>query len=284
MRSHNKPRHVRKRSRTLPTVASVLLALLCCIFASIYIRDVIRAKREDRAFAELAAIKNEAEITMPSPSIASSDTDPSSASDNTDAIPTPPPVLPQYAELHEMNPDLVGWLKFDNTNIDYPIVRNVDSPGYYLRHAFDGSPSESGTPFIDGDCDMDSDCFIVHGHNMNNGSMFGEIKRYEQSSFWEQNKYFTLDSVYEQRSYEVIAAIYSRVLLKEEEGFRYYYASGDLTEEEFAELRDWISSEAIYDTGVTPEYGDQIVLLSTCNYHITNGRFVLAARRAEHAA
>lgn len=74
-------------------------------------------------------------------------------------------------------------------------------------------------------------------------------------------------------------AMETRVLNTRESGFRYYQQSGDLSENAFQELLTWLTENALYDTGIKPEYGEQVVLLSTCSYHTENGRFLVAAKK-----
>ena len=89
----------------------------------------------------------------------------------------------------------------------------------------------------------------------------------------------TLATPSEERSYEVFAAVDTRVLYEGEEGLRWYYMSGELDEDAYYALTGWLLDSSLYDTGVEPEYGQQLLLLSTCSYHTENGRFLVAARR-----
>ncbi len=192
------------------------------------------------------------------------------------------PELPQYTEymaVYEENNDFAGWLHIDNTKINYPVMLTPDEPEYYLRRAFDKSASQSGTPFIGAGGNIDSDLFIIYGHNMKNDTMFGTLDNYADKSFWENNKTFTFATVYEKREYEVFAAIKTRILQADETGFRYYNMAGELTQDEYRELTDWLLDKALYSTGIAPAYGEQILILSTCAYHTDNGRFIVAARR-----
>lgn len=185
----------------------------------------------------------------------------------------------EYAVLSEENSDFAGWLHVDNTEIDYPVMYTPDDPEYYLHRAFDTSYSQSGTPFIGENSTIDSDYMIIYGHNMKNSTMFGTLDFFAEKAFWEENPTFSFTTVTERREYEVFAAVKTRILYPEEAGYRYYSQAGDLTVDGFRELVSWIQQNALYDTGITPEYGEQIVLLSTCSYHEENGRFIIAARR-----
>lgn len=187
----------------------------------------------------------------------------------------------EYAALYAENSDFVGWLHVDNTAIDYPVMFTPNEPEYYLRRAFDRTYSLSGTLFVNKDCTIDSDFYIIHGHNMKNDVMFGTLDKYAKKAFWETTPTFSFTTLTERREYEVFAALESRVLYQDEVGYRYYYQVGDLTEEGYNELVAWFKQNALYDTGITPTPGEQIVLLSTCSDYDDNVRFIVAARRID---
>lgn len=184
-----------------------------------------------------------------------------------------------YDALQKKNPDFAAWLKVDGTAIDYPVMHTPDDEEYYLHRAFDGSDSISGTPFIGARSDLNSDYFIIYGHNMNNDTMFGTLDLYQEENFYKEHPRLTLTTPQEERVYEIFAAIETRVLYQDESGFRYYDLPGELTEDDWHAFLDWIKINALYETGITPVYGEQILILSTCSYHTEQGRFVIAARR-----
>ena len=136
-----------------------------------------------------------------------------------------------------------------------------------------------GTPFIGEGSDIDSDCLIIYGHEMHNGTMFGELDRYADAAFAAQKQPINIYTRTEMRTYEVFAAVQTRILGDGEEGYRYYNAAGPLDQAGFDALVGWLKQNALYDTGVTPTFGEQILILSTCSYHTENGRFLVAARR-----
>ena len=88
---------------------------------------------------------------------------------------TEPEILTQYASMYEQNPDLFGWVCIEDTVLDYPVMHTPDDPEKYLRLSFEGETSTAGTPFMDAKCGIDSDNYIIYGHNMKNGTMFREI-------------------------------------------------------------------------------------------------------------
>lgn len=184
----------------------------------------------------------------------------------------------KYAELYRQNPDFTGWLFVENTGIDYPVMHTPDNPEYYLRRTFDGSYAVSGTPFIGGNCTIDSDMFVIFGHNMKSDTMFGGLDKYSEQTFWRDNPKFTFSTLTEERTYEIFAVVKTRLLYQGEEGYNCYDHAGDLDEPSYNELVQWFEDNSLYDTMVDPVYGEQILLLSTCSYHHENGRFIVAAR------
>lgn len=186
-----------------------------------------------------------------------------------------------YSRIYEMNSDFIGWLTIPSTNIDYPVMLTPSEPEYYLRRAFDKTNSQSGTPFIGEGGNTDSDYFIIYGHNMKNNTMFGSLDSYAEKRFGESNPIFSFDTFFELRKYEFFAAIKTRVFYAEEDEIRYYNYSGVLTKEQYEELTKWFAENAIYDTGIVPVFGEQILILSICSYHTEEGRFVVAARGIE---
>lgn len=188
--------------------------------------------------------------------------------------------LPQYLPLYEINPDFFGWIQIEGTKIDYPVMYSPDRPEYYIRRAFDGSVSNSGVPFVDENCPVEGNCYIIYGHHMKNQTMFGQLVFYAEKSYWEEHPVVQFDTLFEQRNYQVIAAFYSRDYGNDETGVFRYYEYADLSEEEvFNEYVNCLRAVAIYDTGFDITFGDELLVLSTCNYHVKDGRFVVVAMR-----
>jgi sortase B len=111
--------------------------------------------------------------------------------------------------------------------------------------------------------------------------MFADLEKYDNKEYGEAHSRICFDSLYEKREYELISAFYSKVLNKGQTGFRYYAFFNADSEQEFNEFYKNIKELSIYDTGVTAEYGDEFLTLSTCAYHTNNGRFVVIAKRVK---
>ena len=96
------------------------------------------------------------------------------------------------------NADCIGWLSINGTNISYPVMYSPSEPQKYLRRNFYGKYSQSGVPFLDGRCDIRSTNLIIYGHNMKNGTMFSDLKRYVDRDFLNAHrtvKFETADGV-----------------------------------------------------------------------------------------
>lgn len=188
-------------------------------------------------------------------------------------------ILPEYAEIYEQNSDFYAWLSINGTNINYPVLQTPNEPQYYLCYAFDKSNSNSGTPFLDGKCTENSGIYIVYGHNMSNGTMFASLPSYADKSYWEQHKTIRFDTLYKHGEYEVIVAFMSKIYTPEQKGFRYYEYTDLSSKIIFDSYIEQVMDSALYDTGMTVEYGNTLLVLSTCNYHTDDGRFVVVARK-----
>ena len=295
------PKH--KNNKTLRrrfVVVLVIFLLLTFTWSAVkLIQGLVDAKKEQDSFSALAEIvarntnsgepsvvqkkadqpahkEESAEKTEPDPTMTQTidETQPETDEQRERTI------LPQYKELAEMNPELLGWISIEGTSIDYPVMYSPDRPEYYLDHAFDGSESSYGVPFADFRCPVDGNYFLIYGHHMHNKTMFAQLLQYDSERFYEEHPVFRFDTIYEEREYQVMAAFKSRVYRDEEKNVFRYYRYFDLSQEEvFAEYVQQVLALAKYDTGVTAEYGDELIALSTCSYHESNGRFVLVAKR-----
>ena len=197
----------------------------------------------------------------------------------TEATSNEPVILEKYSALYERNHDFFGWLIIPDTNIDYPVMFSPDRPLEYLKHDFYGKTSYAGVPFLDADCDPNGGYYLVYGHRMRTGIMFAGLINYEKQSFWETHSTLLFDTLYEERTYLIVLAMRARVLNREETGFRYYsYTSLD-TESDFEEYMQQAKKLALYDTGVSVSFGDEILVLSTCDHYTSGGRFVIVAKR-----
>ena len=189
--------------------------------------------------------------------------------------------LSDYQDLYLQNNDMVGWIKIEDTKINYPVMQSKDNPNFYLKHGFDKAYTDYGCPYIQENCDVDipSDNLIIYGHNMKDSSMFSGLMNYTDKSFWESHKTISFDTLTEKCDYEIIAAFKTVVYTDSPESFKYYQFINADTGDEFNAYIIKCKELALYDTGVTAEYGDKLITLSTCEYSRNNGRMVVVAKK-----
>ena len=199
---------------------------------------------------------------------------------------TEPTMLEHMAALYAQNADIVGWIRIDDTKLDYPVMYTPDDEEKYLHANFEGKVDYAGLPFIDKDCTVDpeSQNLILYGHNMKNGTAFKTIMSYENEKFWEEHPTIYYSTLYEERTYEVIAAFRDRVYEKTEDCFKFYQFIDPATEEEFNGAISYFKENTSYDIEATAEYGDHLITLVTCAYHTRRGRFVVVAREITQPA
>ncbi|MDO5291702.1 MAG: class B sortase [bacterium] len=194
-------------------------------------------------------------------------------------------ILPQYQKAYEQNKDLIGWIQIDNTTIDYPVMYTKEKD-YYERRNFNKQYSENGSIWIDENNTLQSDKrdnnLIIYGHNIwTRDTMFNILHGYEEEAFYNAHPTIHFDSLYEEGTYDIIACAFTKVLMSNEEGFRYYYFTGYNNPAEFHEYMDFLDTNKLYDTGIKADYGDELITLSTCSKHIPDnmGRFIVVAKR-----
>lgn len=201
-------------------------------------------------------------------------------------VETEPVILPELAEIYADNPDLVGWITIEGTVLDYPVMHTPENGEKYLYKNINGNFDVNGLPFIEDGCSMDpeSDNIIIYGHNMNSGKMFASLMKYAKKDYWEEHPTIRFSTLYEEREYKIIAAFYDRVYYKYEDCFKFYQFIDAKDEAHFEEAISYFKENAEYDTGVTAEYGDRLLTLVTCAYHVKNGRFVVVAKEVPNAS
>lgn len=188
-------------------------------------------------------------------------------------------MLFQYQVMYNINNDTVGWIEIPGTSVDYPVVQSPYEANFYLRKNFYKEKATCGTIYVREACDVfkPSDNVTIYGHNMRNGTMFADLHLYEDQDFWADNKYVYFDTLYEYHAYEIFAVFISTADLSV--GFSYHTFDDARNQAEFDQFVATCKELALYDTGITPQYGEKLITLSTCDKSIEEGRFVVVARR-----
>lgn len=188
----------------------------------------------------------------------------------------------RYESVIAQNGDFACWLKIPESNIDYPVMKtSEEDPEYYLRRGFDKKYSSAGCLFIGGGCNLDSDSFIIYGHNMDAGTMFGELDRYMDPDYARSHERICIGTSTEDRTYRVYAAFQTKIYAPEDNVFKYYEQIGTLDDSEYRDTVAHVRSMSMIDLQDVPQYPAQLLFLSTCSYHTKDGRFVVAAYRTD---
>ena len=122
-----------------------------------------------------------------------------------------------------------------------------------------------------------SDNLVIYGHHIKGGKMFGALEDYKSQSFYEEHKTIQFDTLTQRGEYEIIAVF--KTVAYSSQGFRYYDFVNADSEDEFNAYIQKCKELALYETGVTAEYGDRLITLSTCEYSAQNGRLVVVAKK-----
>jgi len=177
-----------------------------------------------------------------------------------------------FNALRKVNPDVVGWIYYKDSHIDYPIVQGEDN-SRYLTTMFDGSYADFGTLFVDSVTDAPFRQFntIVYGHHMRNGSMFGDLKKLKDEAYCNEHpemKLITPDGRYNLEIWAFLnqpsdSEIYTTNIIDDE------------SKEAYIKMVEEIAN---YTTGVSVGTDDRLVVLSTCAYEYQDARYMVVCK------
>lgn len=180
-----------------------------------------------------------------------------------------------FASAQAMNPDVYAWIWIPGTNIDYPILQSeTEDDAYYLNHTIEKKEGLPGTIYTEkyNEKEFSSPVTVVYGHNMKNGSMFADLHKYEDRSFFDANPYIYIYLPNRTLKYHIFSAtpFDDRYILGS-----YNFSSKIDFEEYLDELRSTINGNVNMDVMVLPQTG--ILTLSTCIADSANERFLVSA-------
>ncbi len=270
--------------------------VLCGIYLGGYFLETGSAEKDYDALASI--YQQGTQATVPSSTPGSTGT--------TGVVETQPPtILPELQPIYELNNQLIGYLNFPDSslNLQYPVLQSPEDDDFYLTHDFYGNESIVGCPYVPGTCDVfePSDNVVIYGHNLRTGGMFNKLTYYREKSYWENHQTFSFDTLYERHTYQIFAVFKTAARQYKADGtpwgYPYHRLNNFDTQEAFdkfiadvkgaaftsGEYQGW----SFYDTGITPQYGDKLLCLSTCEYTMkdpdgtTNGRWVVMAVRID---
>lgn len=193
------------------------------------------------------------------------------------ALETPPPIQQYFNALLEMNSETVGFLNIDEL-LALPVVQRKNDNDYYLNHSFEREESSAGTLFLDGSnllVPKDQN-LIIYGHNMKNGTMFHALIGYDELSFLRKYPLVHFDTIYESTVYAPFA-VFSAGVEPDSPGYL-NFRRFIFDEDEFDGFIRDLRGLSKFSIPLDVRYGDELLLLVTCEYTRENGRFVIALR------
>ena len=123
------------------------------------------------------------------------------------------------------------------------------------------------------------DCKAAENKLMSNGSMFAHLEKFKSKDFWNEHRTITFNTLTDKQEYEIVAAFRTVVYTDSPEAFKFYRFIDAESANEFDDFIAKCKELSFYDTGVTAEYGDKLITLSTCEYSRNNSRLVVVAKR-----
>ncbi len=171
-----------------------------------------------------------------------------------------------FAEIQKRNPDVCAWIQVDGIDvIDYPIVQSAieADDNFYLDHNVDGEKKREGSIYIQklNRNDFNDRNTLIYGHNMLNGTMFGQLKKFRDRTFFEQNRNIYIYTPTKIMKYEIVSAfVYDdRHILN---SFNFYIESECQEFFDACTNPSSITKQVVKDAELTTK--DKIITLSTC--------------------
>lgn len=168
-----------------------------------------------------------------------------------------------FESLIKKNSDIYSWLYIPNTNINYPVCRHAIDDNFYLNHDIYGNYSYAGAIYSQfcNARDFKDRVTVLYGHNMADGSMFADLHKYKDKSFFDKNKYFYIYTQDRKLTYEVVSSF----VYDDRHIVNTFDFSNDKVFKDYLDMiLDPRSVSSNVRKNVLLDADDKIVVLSTC--------------------
>lgn len=185
----------------------------------------------------------------------------------------------EYALYYAENPDTVGYIKIEGTNIDTPVVQ-ADNNKYYLNHDFHGKYTSYGeiyATYIANLNPLDRN-ILIYGHNMNDGSRFASLKHYKSIDYFKKHPVIEFNTLYEKHKWKIYAVIITNGHVKGDNGYFFDFTFNQCSDTCFEEYLVEVDKRKLYETGVDILPTDKLITLCTCTYEFNDARLIVIAR------
>jgi sortase B len=181
-------------------------------------------------------------------------------------------IMAKYKGLLNINKDIIGWIKIDNTKINYPIF-HANNNEYYLHRDITRKKSVYGSIFLDhrNNKNMADKNLLIYGHNMLDHSMFNNLVYFKGRSFFEKHRYIQIDNLYTENMWEIFSVY---IVDANKETIAVNFKNNN----EFLNYIEKCKNRSIYKRNIKLNKADRIVTLVTCSYEFQNARTIIQAR------
>ena len=240
----------KKRVWTFFAVIASVAAAVCLI---LLLNDVFRAQPPAPSLDPTPDIQSSPDVSPePTP-----ETEPDSAVQTVE-IPV------DFESLQQEHPDIYAWIQMPETAIDYPVVQRFGDAEYYLRRNLDGKYSVAGTIFSEftyNGIDFADPVTLIYGHNMNDDSMFGQLQTFVESQILDETSVFYIYQPERRLTYQIFAGVpYSNSHVLHYHNFHMENEYNRFFDEIYASR----SLHANLNAEARPQFGERVVILSTC--------------------
>lgn len=162
--------------------------------------------------------------------------------------------------LKKENSDVVGWIKVNGTNVNYPFVQTKDNE-FYLKHSFDKTYNKKGWVFLDyrNNINKLDDNTIIYAHGLVNNAMFGSLRNVYKSSWYENKDNHIIKTSTQNKN--MLWKVFSSYKIEPES---YYLNTNFEDKKEYLSFLLELEKRSLYDYNVTLTENDKIITLSTC--------------------
>lgn len=274
-------------ARKLLYLGAVAVLIISLVILFLYYKQEFDATKLD---SEMKSLSSSLAEKFPTASVVTTPTDDK----------TPLPLLPLAEELLKQNPETVGWIKLENTLVDYPIVQKKDPAegnSYYLTHNFKNETNRVGAIFADSRATISdrqqSKNLVLYGHDEASNKMFGDLDKFKGKTgnawngtaldFYKQNPTFTFSTNYTVQEYKIFAMFVIAINPEQDKNepiFDYInYINFDSEKYSYENFMENVTKRNKLLTDIDVVEGDNFVTLSTCSSEFDPSRFVVIGRR-----
>lgn len=189
----------------------------------------------------------------------------SHVSDNTNYISEGTTVPEKYNEYYNQNNDFVGWIKIEDTTIDYPVAQCEDN-SYYLTHNFNKESEARGSIYMAFDCDpeLKSKNTVLHGHNWLDDTVFSELEKYQDFDYYKKHPVIEYNTRTQMHKWKIVSVFITSASESEDNGYVFNYVYPNMGGENFEGYANELKKRSLFNTGVDYNENDRFLTLSTC--------------------